>query len=88
MPNTPKAVRTIKPNIANRVARTASMAYSNIFVPLLLSVEEAGSLAGALRSDRGLREGVYLYYGKVVNDYVAGHFCLPSNNLDLFLSAF
>lgn len=77
-----------KPNIANRVARTASMAYSNIFVPLLLSVEEAGSLAGALRSDRGLREGVYLYYGKVVNDYVAGHFCLPSNNLDLFLSAF
>ena len=75
-------------NISNRVARTASMAYSNIFVPLLLSLGDAGSVQGLIRSDEGFKKGVYMYYGKTVNDYVSNHFHLSSNNLDLFLSAF
>ncbi len=77
-----------KLNISNRVARTTSMAYSNIFVPLLLSLGNAGSVQGMVKSDKGFRLGVYMYCGKVVNGYVANHFNMPSNNLDLYLSAF
>ena len=75
-------------NISNRVARTTSMAYSNIFVPLLLSLGDAGSVQGMLKADKGFRGGIYMYYGKTVNEYVSNHFNLSSNNLDLFLSAF
>ena len=77
-----------KLNISNRVARTTSMAYSNIFVPLLLSLGDAGSVQGMIKSDKGFRAGVYMYYGKTVNSYVSNHFNLSSNNLDLYLSAF
>ena len=65
-----------------------SMAYSNIFVPLLLSLGDAGSVQGMIKSDKGFRAGVYMYYGKTVNSYVSNHFNLSSNNLDLYLSAF
>lgn len=77
-----------KPNISNRVARTTSMAFSNIFVPMLLEMGDAGSFQGLIKTDRGLRAGVYMYGGKPVNGYVADHFNLPANNLDLYLSAF
>ena len=65
-----------KLNISNRVARTTSMAYSNIFVPLLLSLGDAGSVQGMIKSDKGFRAGVYMYYGKTVNSYVSNHFNL------------
>lgn len=77
-----------KPNISNRVARTTSMAFSNIFVPLLLHLGDAGSIQGMIKSDCGFRAGLYMYCGKPVNSYVSNHFNLSSNNLDLYLSAF
>ena len=64
------------------------MAYSNIFVPMLFSLGDAGSVQGMAKSDRGFRGGVYMYYGKAVNSYVSNHFNLPSSDLDLYLSAF
>lgn len=75
-------------NVSNRVARTTSMAYSNILVPLLLGMGEAGSLVAWISANRGFHDGVYLYNGAPVNEYVAHSFNLSSNNLDLFLSAF
>ena len=75
-------------NVSNRVARTTSMAYSNILVPLLLSMGDVGSLVGWISANRGFHHGVYLYNGAPVNEYVAHSFNLSSNNLDLFLSAF
>lgn len=75
-------------DVSNRVARTTSMAYSNIFVPMLFSLGDAGSVQGMAKSDRGFRGGVYMYYGKAVNSYVSNHFNLPSSDLDLYLSAF
>lgn len=77
-----------KQNISNRVARTTSMAYSNIFVPMLLSLGDAGSVQGMIKSDKGFRTGVYMYGGKPVSSYVSDHFNLSANNLDLYLSAF
>lgn len=77
-----------KQNISNRVARTTSMAYSNIFVPLLLKLGDTGSIQGLIGSDLGFRKGVYMYYGKAVNSYISSYFNLSSNNIDLYLSAF
>lgn len=77
-----------KPDISNRVARTTSMAFSNIFVPLLLRWGDAGSLQSFIKTDDGFRSGVYMYCGKPVNSFVSNHFNLSSNSLDLYLSAF
>lgn len=77
-----------KPDISNRVARTTSMAFSNIFVPLLLGLGDAGSIQSLIKADNGFRSGVYMYCGKPVNNYVSNHFNLSSNSLDLYLSAF
>ena len=76
------------PNISNRVARTTSMAFSNIFVPIFLALGDAGTVQNMIKSDDGFRSGVYMYCGKPVNNYVSNHFNLSSNNLDLYLSAF
>ena len=77
------------PNLSSRVARTASMALSNIFTPFILqSGDSAGGLTGINKPDHALRSGFYMYAGKLVNSYVAGHFNLPSNDIGLFLSAY
>lgn len=75
-------------NISNNVARTTSMALSNIFVPMLFQLGDAGTIQGMVKVDPGFKSGVYMYFGKPVNSYVSNHFNLLSNNIDLYLSAF
>ena len=75
-------------NISNRVARTTSMALSNIFVPMLFQLGDTGAVQGMIKSDLGFKNGVYMYCGKPVNNYVSNRFGLSSNNIDLYLSAF
>lgn len=77
-----------KPNISNSVARTTSMAFSNIFVSLLIMLGDAGAVQGMIKEDGCFRSGVYMYSGKPVNNYVSNHFNILSNNLDIYLSAF
>jgi alanine dehydrogenase len=77
-----------KPDISNLVARTAAIAFSNIFVPMLLALGYAGSFAGMIKDDPCFRAGVYMYSGKPVNNYVSNHFNILSNDLDIYLSAF
>jgi len=77
-----------KPNISNSVARTTSMAFSNIFVPLLIMLGDTGSVQAMIREEDCFRSGVYMYSGKPVNSYVSNHFNILSNNLDIYLSAF
>jgi alanine dehydrogenase len=77
-----------KPDLSNTVARTASMAFSNIFVSMLLSLDCAGSFAGMIKNDSTFRSGVYLYSGKPVNNYVSNRFNIHSHDLDIYLSAF
>lgn len=76
------------PNISSRVARTTSMALSNIFTPQVLRMGELGGVAGIAQSDIGFRSGLYMYSGKMVNKYVASQFNLPANDIGLFLSIF
>jgi alanine dehydrogenase len=76
------------PNLSSRVARTTSMALSNVFTPYIVRMGDAGGLSGMIKSDILLRSGHYMYSGKLVNSYVAKHFNLPSHDIGLFLSAF
>lgn len=77
-----------KPNISNFVARTTSMALSNIFVPLFFKIGDVGGIQSMIQCHHGFKKGVYMYGGKPVNDYVSSRFNLPSNNIDIYLAAF
>ncbi|GHT47122.1 alanine dehydrogenase [Bacteroidia bacterium] len=76
------------PNVSSRVARTTSMALSNIFTPLIVRMGELGGVTGIATADRSFRSGFYMYAGKLVNSYVAKYFNLPANDIGLFLSVF
>lgn len=49
------------PNIAARVPATASAAVSNILGPLLIQAGDFGGLEQLMKSDDGVRKGVYVY---------------------------
>lgn len=76
------------PNIPSSVARTASIAISNVLLPLILETGEAGGLNKKLKEDQGLRHGVYVYNGILTNEYIGKLFDLPSKDIDLFMAAF
>lgn len=75
-----------EPNLSSRVARTTSMALSNIFAPLIMHMGDVGGLVTLTKTDPGFRSGVFMYNGKLTNPYVANHFNLPSNDIGLFLA--
>ncbi|HXC03994.1 MAG TPA: alanine dehydrogenase, partial [Bacteroidia bacterium] len=75
------------PNIASRVARTASYALSTIFAPILLNIGEEGGVDKMLKNNLGVRYGVYLYYGSLTNSYLADLFKLPFTDIDLIMAA-
>lgn len=76
------------PNIASRVPRTASRALSNLLAPILLKIGEEGGINNILRTDTGVRNGVYLYNGISTNRYISEHFHLPHKDIDLLIAAF
>ena len=76
------------PNIASRVPRTASLALSNIFGPLLLSMGEGGGFEEIIKKDLGVRHGVYLYNGALTSQILSEAFKLPYKDLDILLAAF
>ncbi len=76
------------PNIASGVARTASIALSNVFNPILLSIADAGGVQKQLKVDVGLRHGVYIYNGILTNERIGNHFGIPSKDIDLLTAAF
>ncbi|MFQ5600664.1 MAG: alanine dehydrogenase [Candidatus Krumholzibacteriia bacterium] len=68
------------PNMTANIARTASRALANAALPYLLELVVKG-VDGALASDPGLAEGVYLYEGHLVNERAAGTLGLPVSSL-------
>lgn len=65
------------PNVASRVARTASFALNNIFSPLLLAIGDEGGVENALRYLPGLRSGMYMYNGLITQKHIGERFDLP-----------
>jgi alanine dehydrogenase len=76
------------PNIPSRVARTASIALSNVFAPLMLSIGETGGIRHQLKEDPGLRNGVYIYNGILTNQFIGDQFGIPYKDIDLLMAAF
>ncbi len=75
------------PNIASRVARTASIAVSNILTPILLQAGNTGSIENLIHSDHGIRNGVYTYKGCLTNEYLGERFKIKSTDLNLLITS-
>ncbi len=75
------------PNVASKVARTSSVAVSNIMTPIILKAGRMGSIESLLYNDHGLRHGVYTYKGRLTNEYLGQRFHIKSTNLDLLMTS-
>ncbi len=73
------------PNIPARYPKTASVSISNIFTPYLLKIGEDGGLENALRFDKGLRNGLYLYHGILTNKTVGEWFDLKYSDINFLI---
>jgi alanine dehydrogenase len=73
------------PNIASRVARTATYALTNIFAPILLDIGEHGGLKNVIWQKAGVRNAVYIYQGHLTNKHIGDRFNIPSKDLDLLI---
>lgn len=76
------------PNLPSRVGRTASIALSNVFLPLLLEIGESGSIEKAIKFNTGFRNGVYTFNGILTSKTIADLFSLPFQDINLLMAAF
>ena len=75
------------PNIASRVARTATYALTNIFTPILLEIGECGGMNNMIWANQGIRSAIYLYHGNLTNKDMADYFNIPCKDLNLIVMA-
>ena len=73
------------PNIPSRYSKTASLSLSNIITPFLLQIAEDGGLESAIRCNKGLKNGVYLYHGILTNKTIGEWFNLPDRDINLIV---
>jgi len=76
------------PNISARVARTSSMALSNIFAPMLLKITSSGSTNSAINESVGFRHGAFIYNGVLVNRLIGNYYNIPSNDIGLLIAGY
>lgn len=76
------------PNITARVARTSSIAISNVFTPMLIEIGDSGGIKQHLKDNAGLRHGVYIYNGILTNSYLGNLYNIPSRDINLLMAAF
>ncbi len=75
------------PNIPSRVAHTASLALSNIFLPFLLKTGTLGGIEEMMFANRWFMKGVYSHNGLLTNAYIAKKFNMRYKDLSLLLAA-
>lgn len=73
------------PNIPSRYSKTASLSISNIISPYLMKIAEDGGIESAIRCDKGLKNGVYMYHGILTNCSIGEWFDLPYNDINLIV---
>lgn len=76
------------PNISSKVPHTASYALSNCFTPILLNIGNEGGVDNMLKSDYGVRQGVYIFNGIVTNKYISDTYQMPYQDIELLMAAF
>ena len=75
------------PNIASRVAQTASIAISNIFTPIILQMADEGGVEEMIFSHKWFMKGVYMYKGSLTNFGLAKKYNLGYKDLSLLMAA-
>lgn len=75
------------PNVASRVANTATTALSNIFTPTILRAAEEGGVEEMIFTHKWFMKGVYAYKGSLTNESVARKFGMKHKNIELLLAA-
>ncbi|MBX7127252.1 MAG: alanine dehydrogenase, partial [Cyclobacteriaceae bacterium] len=75
------------PNVASRVAHSATTALSNIFTPTILRAAEEGGVEEMIFSHKWFMKGVYAYKGSLTNEGVARRFGMKHKNIELLLAA-
>jgi alanine dehydrogenase len=75
------------PNIASRVARSASYAISNLLLQMLIKAQDVGGIERLIHFDPNTRHGIYLYKGSLTNEYLAQRYDLKFTDLDLLFAA-
>ncbi|MCP4458217.1 MAG: alanine dehydrogenase [Cytophagales bacterium] len=75
------------PNIASRVARTASIAISNILTPIIQRVGDEGGIDEMIYLNNWFMRGVYTYRGSLTNLDLAKKFNLGYKDLYLLMAA-
>ncbi len=76
------------PNISSRVSRTASIALSNILSPIIIKIAEEGGVMNCLKTNTGIRNGVYIFNGILTNKSIGDKFDIPSKDIELLMAAF
>jgi alanine dehydrogenase len=74
------------PNVASRVANTASTALSNIFTPTILRAAEEGGVEEMIFMHKWFMKGVYTYKGTLTNESIARKFNMKFKNIELLLA--
>jgi alanine dehydrogenase len=75
------------PNIASRVAHTATTALSNIFTPTILRASEEGGVDDMIFSHKWFMKGVYTFKGGLTNESIGRKFGLKYKDIELLLAA-
>lgn len=75
------------PNVASRVANTATTALSNIFTPTILRAAEEGGVEEMIFAHRWFMKGVYTYKGSLTNESVARKFNMKHKDIELLFAA-
>lgn len=73
------------PNIPSRYSKTASLSLSNIITPFLIQIADDGGLESAIRCNKGLKNGVYLYHGILTNKAIGEWFNIPDSDINLIV---
>jgi alanine dehydrogenase len=75
------------PNIASRVARTATTAFSHIFTPYLLEIGNSGGIDEMILTNKWFMKGVYAYKGSLTNAHIGKKFNIQHKELSLLIAA-
>lgn len=66
------------------VPRTASIAHSNVIYPVIINIGCSGGVTAEAGYNPGFANGIYIYKGKLTNDFLGHKFNIPSRSINFF----
>lgn len=72
-------------NITSRVARTSTKALSNFFLPYILMIANEGGFERVVTQNKTIRNGIYLYKGRLVNRNLSERFDIPFHDINFLI---